>query len=194
VDIFDEPIPHPLVAGDEIFYYPFMYVCGDKRGAWTTTILEVDPERDLPLIMDNGHWLPRDQCVQRLKFIHKGEMKAIEDPPFQRIDAYELKYSITKDFLARRQTGRSKALATTMNNMKRKSLEAAKKHGMPQDLFHGVKDKDVDAESGSDGDDSSEKSESDGEDSSAGSDINGNDTSESTTSNEEKEESESSTT
>jgi hypothetical protein len=78
--------------------------------------------------------------------------------------------------------------------MKRKSLEAAKKHGMPQDLFHGVKDKDVDAESGSDGVDSSEKSESDGEDSSAGSDINDNDTSESTTSNEEKEESESSTT
>jgi hypothetical protein len=153
-----------------------MYVCGDNRGARTSTILEVDLERDLPLIMDNGELLPRDQCVQRLKFIHKGQMKAIEYPPFQRIDSYELKYSITKDFLARRQTGRSKALATTMNNMKRKSFEGAKKHGMPQDLFHGVKDKDVDAGSGSDGDDSSEKSESDSDDNTAGSDINDDDT------------------
>lgn len=44
----------PLIAGDELFYHHWMHPAGSDSGRRISIIKEVNPECQLPVIMNNG--------------------------------------------------------------------------------------------------------------------------------------------
>ena len=64
----------PICPGDVILYYCPRSVAGDPRGLRTATVLSVDPNHSMPLILGNSEGLPSTHLVRRIKVIQNNKL------------------------------------------------------------------------------------------------------------------------
>ena len=64
----------PIRPGDVIEYYCPIFVSGDARGLRQATVLAVDPNDAMPLVLSNGEGLPNGTKVKRIKVMSDNEL------------------------------------------------------------------------------------------------------------------------
>ena len=64
----------PIRPGDVIEYYCPIFVSGDARGLRQATVLAVDPNDVMPLVLSNGEGLPNGTKVKRIKVMSGDEL------------------------------------------------------------------------------------------------------------------------
>ena len=62
--VFLDKSNEPICPGDVILYYCPMSVAGDPRGLRTATVLSVDPNDSIPLVLGNSEGLPSTHLVR----------------------------------------------------------------------------------------------------------------------------------
>mmetsp|Transcript_24935 Transcript_24935/g.60029 ORF Transcript_24935/g.60029 Transcript_24935/m.60029 type:complete len:991 (-) Transcript_24935:48-3020(-) len=70
----EEQSNEPIRPGDVIEYYSPIFVAGDARGLRQATVLSVDPNQEMPLVLNNGEVLPNTTTVKRIKVMSEGEL------------------------------------------------------------------------------------------------------------------------
>jgi hypothetical protein len=83
------PSNEPIRPGDVIEYYCPIYVSGDARGLRHATVLSVDPNNVMPLVLSNGEGLPSSTKVKRIKVMSGNEL--VDHPGiFRSMDQFKL--------------------------------------------------------------------------------------------------------
>lgn len=83
------PSNEPIRPGDVIEYYCPIYVSGDARGLRHATVLSVDPNDVMPLVLSNGEGLPSSTKVKRIKVRSGNEL--VDHPGiFRSMDQFKL--------------------------------------------------------------------------------------------------------
>jgi hypothetical protein len=83
------PSNEPIRPGDVIEYYCPIFVSGDARGLRHATVLSVDPNDSMPLVLSNGEGLPRSTKVKRIKVMSGNEL--VDHPGiFRAMDRFKL--------------------------------------------------------------------------------------------------------
>lgn len=124
----------PICPGDVILYYCPMSVAGDPRGLRTATVLSVDPNHSMPLVLGNSEGLPSTHLVRCIKVIQNNKLIDQEDC-FLQINQFILnKGGSATAADALYMQARSKELIMTSHIKKR--LEKAKASGFaPADML-----------------------------------------------------------
>ncbi len=68
----------PINPGDVIFYFHPAFVSNTKQAERSATVMEVDPEKDIPLRLSNNDCLEPMKEVKRIKVMNCG---VIQDHP-----------------------------------------------------------------------------------------------------------------
>lgn len=79
----------PIRPGDVIEYYCPIFVTGDPRGLRQATVLAVDPNHVMPLVLSNGEGLLSSTSVKRIKVMSGNEL--VDHPGiFRAMDRFKL--------------------------------------------------------------------------------------------------------
>ena len=124
----------PINPGDVIFYWHPAFVSNTKQAERTATVMEVDPEKDIPLRLSNNDCLEPMKEVKRIKVMNCG---VLQDHP-RGIFRYIAEFKLVKAGPLpghKRKSMEAVRLENIMGRFTRDYLRVADEQGMPQDLI-----------------------------------------------------------
>ena len=128
----------PIRPGDVIEYYCPIFVSGDARGLRQATVLAVDPNDVMPLVLSNGEGLPNGTKVKRIKVMSGDEL--VDHPGIFRCIA---RFKLTKRGSATAADGISMEAARfgaiMTKNISRLKEKAEADGFAPMDLLMNIK-------------------------------------------------------
>jgi hypothetical protein len=131
-----------------VVYYDPISVFGSSMGRRQSIIAKVDSSRDVPLMLHNGDYLPRDVSVMRVKFVKDGTLHDNANAVFRRIEDYVLQDSVEDEFAQTGHTAYSRALTGMVSALRGACRRAAAEQNLPTDIVYGAGS--GDSEGGSD--------------------------------------------
>jgi len=120
-----------------VVYYDPISVFGSSMGRRQSIIAKVDSSRDVPLMLHNGDYLPRDVSVMRVKFVKDGTLHDNANAVFRRIEDYVLQDSVEDDFAQTGHTAYSRALTGMVSALRGACRRAAAAQNLPTDIVYG---------------------------------------------------------
>ncbi len=123
-----------MQAGDVIFYYDTVFGCRPS-GERTATVVEVIPENNPMIRLDNWGIIDPDKLIKRVKVVANGTTIENPNPTWRNLEEFILIPGKIKDSKKNRKSVLGQHVGMLMKRLKRQSMELAAEQGMPQDLL-----------------------------------------------------------